>query len=642
MTSEPAPAPPGPGLSRSVVAAAACFALGSGTAAALLAPGQPREYILLPLGWATFAVTGAVLLDRGVAVRLGRILAALALVPTLVLASTVVGVAAGLNGDGTFSRGRTPEDIAATFTATAALQAVLVLIGLPLAGCAARSVAVRVAGAAIAVSGALAVLAGTGIGIGIGWAAVVLGCAAVWTDALLAARGHGRTVRRRTAWLVTSLALSGLAVGASSLLLSVGTTRVVATGALALQALWVGVLFLGSRFRPLDEHLLDLAIVVAALAAAGAAAVLVRLGASLARIPSPETSAAMAAVLTVAAAAPAALAVRRWALARRYGPGTIAPSDVAVITADLHARTDPRDLLEKAARMVAAASGCRSARLVLGDEPPEVPSTWVLYPLDVAGERVGTLAVEAAGPDGPEPRQADDVARLVPTVALVARAVALAVEAELARRDVARERDLERRRILADLHDGLGPVLAGMSMRVRAALRANGSASPQTQQRLLADLADGLAESRSDLRRIVSGITPSALEGGDLAGALEDLIASFRGQDGPAVSLTVALDSEPDEPTRVTVYRCVAEGVTNALRHSRATTIAVTVERSADGLHVEVADDGAGGRVVPGVGLTSLTARAQALGGRLTVTTVPGRPGTTLRLLLPHTARIPA
>jgi signal transduction histidine kinase len=431
-----------------------------------------------------------------------------------------------------------------------------------------------------------------------------------------------------------------LASAVACAVLPVGTARAAIAVVLAVEAVAICRLFVLERFRPLDEHLLDLALVVAAIGAAAGIGVLVRAGAAWTRMPSPDTSATMAAVLTAAAAAPAALWMRSAALARRYGAGAIAPADVVVITASLGAKADPRDLLEKAARMVAAASGCRDARLVLGEEPPEVSSAWVVYPLDVGGQRVGSLAVEGAGAEGLEPRQADDVARLVPTVALVAHAVTLAVEAELTRRDVSRERDLERRRILADLHDGLGPVLAGMSMRVRAALRAHASGADAG---LLEDLADGLATSRTDLRRIVAGITPSALEDGDLTAALERLVASFRspGPDGPALSLTVATSGELGRDVEIAVYRCVAEGLTNALRHAGATRIAVSVVSTGDSVSVEVVDDGVGGPVVPGVGLSSLRARAEALGGRLVVADQPSQ-GTALRLALPCPVRVPA
>jgi len=350
------------------------------------------------------------------------------------------------------------------------------------------------------------------------------------------------------------------------------------------------------------------------------------------RLASPPTSAAFTAVVTLALALPAGVWVRRSVLTRRYGNGVISPADVAAITADLNARTDPRDLLDKAARMVAAASGSREARIVLGDDELEVPNGWVEHELRVGGDRVGALLIDAAAPEGLEPRQSRVVSQLLPTVGLVTRAVGLALEAEHARYDLTRERDAERARILGDLHDGLGPALAGMSMRVQASLR---SAPSPDMSGLLSDLAEGLATSRTDLRRIVSGLTPSALDDGDLDGALRALVTSFRGpHDGPSLSLTTSLSGPLPQEVQVAVYRCVAEGVTNALRHASATAISVTVARNESCVSVDVVDDGAGGSVVPGIGLSSLAARAEAGGGRLVVR--PAKPsGTRLHLELP-------
>jgi signal transduction histidine kinase len=84
----------------------------------------------------------------------------------------------------------------------------------------------------------------------------------------------------------------------------------------------------------------------------------------------------------------------------------------------------------------------------------------------------------------------------------------------------------------------------------------------------------------------------------------------------------------------VAVYRCVAEGVTNALRHASAGSISVSVARNGSCVSVDVVDDGAGGSVVPGVGLSSLAARAEAGGGRLAVQQVQPR-GIRLHLELP-------
>ena len=202
------------------------------------------------------------------------------------------------------------------------------------------------------------------------------------------------------------------------------------------------------------------------------------------------------------------------------------------------------------------------------------------------------------------------VAQLLPTVALVARAVGLAVETEHARQDVARERDAERRRILGDLHDELGPVLAGMSMRVRAALRT--TPAPDHGE-LLADLAADLARSRADLRRIVAGITPSVLDDTDLGSALEGLVRSFQGvAGGPRVSL----EGRAGRRTPPAWCRSRSTGRSPRGSPTRSGTprprLDVAVRCPQRCVLVDVVDDGVGGPVVPGVGLSSLTQRADA------------------------------
>jgi signal transduction histidine kinase len=91
---------------------------------------------------------------------------------------------------------------------------------------------------------------------------------------------------------------------------------------------------------------------------------------------------------------------------------------------------------------------------------------------------------------------------------------------------------------------------------------------------------------------------------------------------------------EPDPDIAVAAYRCVAEGVTNAVRHARATEVRVSVGSSDGRMRVQVADDGVGGPIALGVGLTSLRRRAEQLGGLLEIDTGPGR-GTSLRVDLP-------
>ncbi len=500
-------------------------------------------------GWPAFGLAAAVLLDRGLEPRVGRTLAALALVPTAMMALTLPRTGARM-----WSR---LEDLWRSWIVVIVLATLVVL-------------------------------------------AAAMGYA------------PGRVSRRRLFWLlVWSVAVLGTVMVAESTLDPRGTAVVLTFSMLALAGLVVR-LSTATELQPVDEPFRDVMAAALTVTTGAAAGLVVRLGSARAGIPNPELAAAFAAVVSMALAWPTAIWWRRSWLSHRYGTGTLTPTDVASITADLHHLQDPRALLDKAAEMVAVSTGQPDVTLVLGQDSPDVPPDHIDHPLLVGGDRVGTLLLRSDDPEGPEPRQSRMVAQLLPTLALVCRAVELAVDAEDARQDVAHERDAERARILGDLHDGLGPVLAGMSMRVQAELRRHPTP-------LLESLAPELTEARGDLRRIVSGLTPSALHDADLASALQRLISTFNEDDHQVVVQVAAADPLPREVT-VAIYRCVAEGVTNAIRHGHASHVAVQVAaRPAGHVAVDVRDDGVGGKIAEGVGLTSLRRRAEQLGGSLLV-----------------------
>jgi signal transduction histidine kinase len=539
-----------PGSSRGVLVAAAATVIGVAPLVPVVNADSFATGALYLAGWPVLGVVAAVLLDRRPGSRVGLTLVVLAALPGLLVMSAAL--AAGPHGLWDRVAALAPRvDVAALLLALAA----------------------------------------------VGWA---VGFA------------PDRMSRRRLVWVVLWSAVLVASVAAASLLASPRTLGLVT--ALGLCGLAGALLRLetATEFRRVDEVLVDVAAVVAAVLVAAGAGTGVRVVAARTDLPLPDVAAVFTAVLTAVLAWPAALWLRRSLLERRYGTGTLPAPAVAAMTEDLRADADPRELLGKAAVMIATASGHPHVRLVLGADAPDLPDGWIEHPLVIGGERVGTLAIGSAHPEGPEPRQERVVAQLLPTVALMTRAVGLAVEAQQTRTDVARERESERTRILSDLHDGVGPVLAGMSMRVQAELRRRPTP-------LLSDLAGGLADARDDLRRIVSDLTPPALHGRPLAEALEHL-AGVLAQEGTPVRLEARIGSEPSAETAVAVYRSVAEGVTNALRHGRAAQVEVRVRTTADGwIEVDVQDDGVGGPLVPGVGLTSLGRRAEQLGGHLEV-----------------------
>jgi signal transduction histidine kinase len=182
-------------------------------------------------------------------------------------------------------------------------------------------------------------------------------------------------------------------------------------------------------------------------------------------------------------------------------------------------------------------------------------------------------------------------------------------------------REEERRRLRRDLHDGLGPTLAGLTLGLDTAL-----ALPPGQrevQELLGRLKAETQRAVTDVRRIVYGLRPPALDELGLAGSLDEEIRRLRCQ-APALSVTLELpaDGLDDLPAAVEVacYRIVSEALTNVARHARAERCSVRIQL-APGLDIEVRDDGTGWPEAwrAGVGIASMRERVAEFGGDLVI-----------------------
>ena len=190
------------------------------------------------------------------------------------------------------------------------------------------------------------------------------------------------------------------------------------------------------------------------------------------------------------------------------------------------------------------------------------------------------------------------------------------------------------RRIRRDLHDGLGPVLGGVAMRLDAAGNAL-DRDPETTRRLVAQSRQDITDALADVRRLVHGLRPPALDDLGLLAALDQQAERLSTAD---LSVTVAADDVPhlSAAVEVAAYRIASEALTNTARHARARHAAVRLTASPGALLVEVGDDGAGidPDVVAGVGLRSIRERAEELGGRTEIT-CPPTGGTRVRAWLP-------
>jgi signal transduction histidine kinase len=258
-------------------------------------------------------------------------------------------------------------------------------------------------------------------------------------------------------------------------------------------------------------------------------------------------------------------------------------------------------------------------------------------PLVHAGERVGTLLVGARAHGetlgDADRRLLEDFAR---RASAAASAVALSVEVQRSRERLVTAREEERRRLRGDLHDGLGPTLAGAVLTIDAARRVLAT-DPEAADALLDRAAASVEGTVTDVRRVVYALRPPALDQLGLAGALRQQ-ATTLSMGEPALSCHVtAPDPVPPLPAAVEVaaFRIAQEALTNVARHAHARRAAVSIAVD-DALHLEIRDDGIGlpEDPHPGVGLISMRERARELGGSFEITTAePG--GTLVRVQLP-------
>ncbi len=259
-----------------------------------------------------------------------------------------------------------------------------------------------------------------------------------------------------------------------------------------------------------------------------------------------------------------------------------------------------------------------------------------IYPLTHQGEVVGQLRV-AQRAANEEFSEADD--RLLRSIAQQAgtavHAVHLTTALQDSRRDLVTAREEERRRLRRDLHDGLGPQLASHSLGLEAALKLMDS-DPQAAKELLQALSGQTQDAVQDVRQLVYGLRPPALDELGLVGALRE---SSRPYEQQGLDIDFLLPQElPDLPAAVEVaaYRIIQEGLTNVARHAAAQHCQVRLAVVHNQLEIKIKDDGRGlaPDTQPGVGLLSMRERANELNGRCHIVSSPGG-GTRVFVQLP-------
>jgi signal transduction histidine kinase len=302
---------------------------------------------------------------------------------------------------------------------------------------------------------------------------------------------------------------------------------------------------------------------------------------------------------------------------------------VSRLTARLQAATAPGDALAGVAEAIAislrlpyvaveTSAGITAEHGNPGGGPRHVVE------LSHQGEDVGRLVVEGRDGQPPTPRDLALLGDLARPAGAAVQSAALADALQTSQRRLVEAREEERRRLRRDLHDGLGPTLAGVVLGIDAASKLLGDDQGRARD-LLADVKAEASGAVDDIRRLVYDLRPPALDELGLPGAVRqqaERLSLRRADLGIAVTTTGPLPPL-SAATEVAAYRIATEALTNAVRHAHAHQCSVLL--SADGqLRVEVTDDGigivAGAR--SGVGLTTMQERATELGGRCTVSSV--------------------
>jgi signal transduction histidine kinase len=204
------------------------------------------------------------------------------------------------------------------------------------------------------------------------------------------------------------------------------------------------------------------------------------------------------------------------------------------------------------------------------------------------------------------------------------------LELQASRARLVQATDAERRRIERDLHDGTQQRLVSIAMSL-GLLEMKLPGQAEAAKPLVRETREALALALAELRELTHGINPPLLTERGLPAALDELCRRA----AIPTRLDVTIDQRLPDQIETAAYFMVSEALTNAAKHSHATEMQVFASHRGQRLTVEIGDDGIGSATpTGGSGLRGLADRIEALGGRFTISSPPGR-GTTLRAEIP-------
>ena len=420
---------------------------------------------------------------------------------------------------------------------------------------------------------------------------------------------------------------------------------------LAVLLIPLGIAVAALRYRLYDLDLLvNRTLVAGVLLAAAAVAYLALVGWVGALVGTSGGVVPFAAAFVVALLFhPARLVVQRWVDRLFFGRRGDPLSLLRDLDRTLRDAASPREALASAVSLVQEGlrlSGATvSVTMPTGgvvEERAGQPFREVeTLPLRLHEQEVGVLSVGGRGPEG---RLAATDVRVLQALAgpLASAAYALRLSGDLeeSRRRLLEAREDERRRLRRDLHDGLGPQLAGVVMGLEVIESSLSRGDTGVASELAATVGGQARTAVTDVRRLVAGLRPPVLDDLGLLGALQATGPAAHAAEGtPRFRFSTSGDlTGLPAAVEVAAYRIASEAMTNAVRHAEASQVDVRLCADPGRLLVEVQDDGVGLRegAGRGVGTSSMRERAVELGGSCSVRN--NGTGTLVRAELPWVA----
>ena len=196
--------------------------------------------------------------------------------------------------------------------------------------------------------------------------------------------------------------------------------------------------------------------------------------------------------------------------------------------------------------------------------------------------------------------------------------------------------ETERRRIAAELHDGLGQSLSLLKLGIQEALRQMGEGVPCKAVESVKQLIPKVAGALDELRRVSMELRPSMLDDLGLLPTLSWFVRECEiGNPNTRIVKHISVfEKDVPEPLKLAIFRILQEAVNNAVKHSGAGCITVSLHNEEGVLAFTVEDDGKGfdpgasasrGDAMRGLGLQSMKERAELAGGTYALTSALGQ-----------------